>query len=57
MKAILRNKMNGVEVEVHATTEYPSSSYGKPVWVDDENNAYVQVGMEQPFYDVKVIEE
>ncbi len=52
MKAILTNRINGMSVQVHATTEHPDSSYGQPVWVDDDNQAYCQVGMEAPFYDI-----
>lgn len=40
MRAILTNKLNGESVEVHSTTEHPDSSYGQPVWVDDEGQAY-----------------
>ena len=32
-------------VRVHATTEHADSSYGIPVWVDDEGNSYGQVGL------------
>ena len=52
MKAIIRNKITNKTVEVKSTTEHPDSSYGIPVWVDDENNAYFQVGLENPFYEV-----
>ena len=50
--AILTNNITGVSVEVHATTEHPDSSYGIPVWVDDNNIAYMQVGALNPFYTV-----
>ena len=40
-----------------ATTEHPDSSYGKAVWVDENNVAYCQVGMEAPFYSVLKREE
>lgn len=52
MKAIIRNKITNKTVQVKSTTEHPDSSYGIPVWVDDENNAYFQVGLENPFYEV-----
>ena len=52
MEAIIRNKVTGVEVRVHATTEHPDSSYGHPVWVDDDNNAYCEVGRNNPFYEI-----
>lgn len=53
-KAILKNKVTGVEVEVYATTEHPDSSYGKAVWVDKEGIAYMQVDyrFDNPFYEV-----
>ena len=50
--ATLINNINGVAVKVTATTEHSTSSYGQPVWVDEDNNAYCQVGMEAPFYTV-----
>lgn len=53
-QATLRNKVSGVEVRVHATTEHPDSSYGHAVWVDDNNNAYCEVDsmVENPFYEI-----
>ncbi len=50
--AILRNVVTGVEVKVHATTDHPTSSYGLPVWVDDDGNAYCQVDTPCPFYEI-----
>lgn len=34
----------------YATTHNSASSYGIPVWVDAEGNAYMQVGLDNPFY-------
>ena len=53
-QATLRNKVTGVEVRVHATTEHPDSSYGRAVWVDDDNNAYCEVDAKaaNPFYEI-----
>lgn len=53
-QATLKNKLNGVEVRVHATTEHPDSSYGRAVWVDDDNNAYCEVDARVPnqFYEI-----
>ena len=50
----MRNIVNGEEVKVHATTEHPDSSYGKAVWVDDDNNAYCEVDpvVPNPFYEI-----
>lgn len=47
-------KSTGEEIEVHSTTQHPTSSYGKAVWVDDQDNAYLQVGDEHrnPLYDI-----
>ena len=52
MTAILINTINDYRVVVHSTTEHPSSSYGIPVWVDKDNEAYMQVGASTPFYEV-----
>ena len=54
-KAILTNVFSGVEIEVHATSEHPDSSYGREVWVDDENNAYCEVDsfVPNPFYEIR----
>ena len=52
MTAILINTINDSRVVVHSTTEHPSSSYGMPVWVDKDNEAYMQVGATTPFYKV-----
>lgn len=53
-QATLKNKLNGIEVRVHATTEHPDSSYGRAVWVDDDNNAYCEVDarVPNPFYEI-----
>ena len=52
--ATLRNKLNGVDVRVLATTDHPDSSYGRAMWVDDDNNAYCEVDsrVPNPFYDI-----
>jgi len=55
MDAVLTNNVTGEKVKVHSTTEHPDSSYGKAVWVDDNNQSYCQVGMEKPFYSVEEI--
>lgn len=52
MTGTLINRNTGEEVKVHSTTEHPSSSYGKAVWVDDKNRAYLQVGAINPLYDI-----
>jgi len=52
MEAIIRNRITGKTVKVKSTTEHLDSSYGLPVWIDDENNAYFQVGLDNPFYEV-----
>ena len=57
MKAILTNKLSDESVEVHSTTNHPSSSYGKEVWVDDKGQAYCQCDLPNPFYDVRIIEQ
>ena len=53
MEAILRSNLNGASVKVHSTTDHPDSHYGQPVWVDDDNIAYCQVGHEAPWYTIE----
>ena len=57
--AKLVNKLNGCEVNVHSTTEHPDSSYGIPVWVDDDGVAYIEdnPSYDNPFYQVKDIKD
>lgn len=33
-------------IKVHQTCDHPDSHYNLPVWVDDDNVAYCQVGLE-----------
>lgn len=56
--ATIINRLTGERIKVHATYDHPDCSYGKAVWVDDNNNAYLQVktNAPNPFYDV-VIDE
>lgn len=42
----LKNLITGECVAVRATADHSSSSYGKAVWVDRDNNAYCQEGSE-----------
>jgi len=53
-QATLTDRLNGVSVRVHATTDHPASSYGRAVWVDDEGNAYCEADtkVQNPFYDI-----
>lgn len=51
----LTNMINGYSVIVHKTTRHAASSYGQPVWVDDDAEAYCQVGLEAPFYKIEPI--
>lgn len=52
MKAVLKNNVTDKIIEVTSTTDHPDSSYGQPVWVDAQDNAYCIVGMENPLYEV-----
>lgn len=57
MKATIINPDTGISAEVHATTNHPASQFNQPVWVDNEGQAYCQVGLESyfpPFYEVHV---
>lgn len=42
MRVRLKNLLTGEEIEATATTEHPTSSYGQPVWVDENNVSYGQ---------------
>ena len=48
----LKNLISGELIEFTSTTENSCSSYGHPVWVDENNQAYCEVGREKPFYEV-----
>lgn len=52
MTGTIINRITGDTIKVHVAQNHPDSHYGKPVWVDDENRAYLQVGMEDgdPIY-------
>ena len=60
MKATIINKLTGERIEVRSTTRHPSCSYGQPVWVDRDNNAYLQVKLhgeyvtDSPLYKVEL---
>ncbi len=56
MKATLINNATGERIEVRSTTRHPSCSYGQAVWVDCDNYAYLQVGLEalNPLYTIEV---
>ena len=56
MKAILKNTVTGQTIPVTSTTEHSSCSYGQSVWVDKDNQAYMVVGMANPFYEVHAVE-
>ncbi|MDD4987054.1 MAG: helix-turn-helix domain-containing protein [Dehalococcoidales bacterium] len=44
---IFRNLLTGEIFAAHQTRNHPASSYGKPVWVRDDNGeAFDQFGME-----------
>jgi hypothetical protein len=47
MMATFENLLTGEIFEGHQTTEHPASSYGRPVWVRDDNGeAFDLVGIE-----------
>lgn len=53
-KATIINLMTGAEIPCHLTTDHPDCHYGKAVWVgDDDNVAYLQDGLPNPFYSIK----
>ena len=50
--ARLINNVTKKEVEVRVSYEHPACSYGHAVWVDENNEAYTQVGMITPLYTI-----
>ena len=50
--AKLINNVTNKEVEVRVSYEHPACSYGGAVWVDENNEAYTQVGMITPLYTI-----
>lgn len=55
--ATLISVLTGQTVRVRATTDHPDSHYGMPVWVDQDNQAYTEVGSESPWYRLTDIKE
>lgn len=55
--ATLISVLTGQTVRVRATTDHPDSHYGIPVWVDQDNQAYTEVGSESPWYRLTDIKE
>ena len=43
MKATIINKQTGERIEVRSTSRHPMCSYGQAIWVDSNNNPYLQV--------------
>ena len=60
MKATIINKLTGERIEVRSTSRHPASSYGQAVWVDRDNNPYLQVKLhgecvtDSPLYKVEL---
>lgn len=60
MKATIINKQTGERIEVRSTTRHPASSYGQAIWVDSNNNPYMQVKLrgeyvtDSPLYKVEL---
>lgn len=54
MKATLIINATGERIKVRSTTSHPASSYGQAVWVDDNDQAYFQVNMPNPFYSIEL---
>ena len=54
-KATLKNVITGEKIKVYATCEHPQCHYGRAVWVDDENIAYLEVDCKvpNPFYKIE----
>ena len=60
MKATIINKLTGERIEQRSTSRHPASSYGQAVWVDRNNNPYLQVKLhgeyvtDSPLYKVEL---
>lgn len=60
MKATIINKLTGERIEVRSTSRHPASSYGQAIWVDSNNNPYLQVKLrgeyvtDSPLYKVEL---
>ena len=60
MKATVINKQTGERIEVRSTSRHPASSYGQAIWVDSNNNPYLQVKLrgeyvtDSPLYKVEL---
>lgn len=55
--AKIKNNITGQIINVHATTSHSASSYGQAVWVDDDDNAYYQCNLPNPFYTLVELDE
>ena len=60
MKATIINKQTGERIEVRSTSRHPMCSYGQAIWVDRNNNPYLQVKLrgeyvtDSPLYKVEL---
>ena len=60
MKATIINKLTGERIEVRSTSRHPMCSYGQAIWVDRNNNPYLQVKLrgeyvtDSPLYKVEL---
>ena len=55
--AILTNTINGVSVKVHATTAHPANSYGRAIWIDNDNNPYCEVDNPSPLFKIEYVSD
>lgn len=56
MRAIIKNKLTGESICVTATTMHPDSSYGQPVWVDENGQSISIVEMPSPIVELEEVE-
>lgn len=60
MRATIINKQTGERIEVRSTSRHPASNYGQAIWVDRNNNPYLQVKLcgeyvtDSPLYKVEL---
>ncbi len=54
---IMRNIITGAERRVHLTLDHPAVQCGIAVWVDDEGRAYFPEDVQNPFYELRDVND
>jgi hypothetical protein len=53
----MRNIITGAERRVHLTLDHPAVQCGIAVWVDDEGRAYFPEDVQNPFYELRDVND